>query len=100
MRIIAKRTIVNFGTKNPSARASLDHWLNITQAADWSSTNDVQQTFPKAKILNSERIRFEVAGRAFRLICAVDFRRRIIFVKVIGTHAEYDRIDVMTISQF
>lgn len=100
MRIIAKRTVVEFGSKNPSARASLDHWLNITQAADWSSTNDIQLTFPKAKVLNAERVRFEVAGGDFRMICAFDFRRRIVFVKFLGTHAEYDRVDAMTISQF
>lgn len=100
MRIIAKRTVVEFGSKNPSARASLDHWLSITQAADWSSTNDIQLTFPKAKVLNAERVRFEVAGGDFRMICAFDFRRRIVFVKFLGTHAEYDRVDAMTVSQF
>ncbi|MDX8355292.1 type II toxin-antitoxin system HigB family toxin [Cognatiyoonia sp. IB215182] len=100
MRIIAKRTITEFGAKNPNARASLDHWLNIAQAADWASTNDVQLTFPKAKVLNAERVRFEVAGGDFRMICAFEFRRRITFVKFIGTHKEYDRVDVMTVSQY
>lgn len=100
MRIIAKRTIAEFGARNPSAQASLDHWLNIAQAADWSSTNDVQLTFPKAKVLNAERARFEVAGGDFRMICAFDFRRRIVFVKFIGTHKEYDRVNVMTVSRF
>lgn len=100
MRIIAKRTVVEFGSKNPSARASLDHWLNIAQAADWSSTNDIQLTFPKAKVLNAERVRFEVAGGDFPMICAFEFRRRIIFVKFLGTHAEYDRVDAMTVSRF
>ncbi len=100
MRIIAKRTVVEFGSKNPSARASLDHWLNITPAADWSSTNDSQLTLPKAKVLNAKRVRFEIAGGDFRMICAFDFRRRIVFVKFLGTHAEYDRVDAMTVSQF
>lgn len=100
MRIIAKRTIAEFGTKNPSARASLDHWLNVTQGAEWASTNDVQLTFTKAKVLNAERVRFEVAGGDFRMICAFDFRRKIVFVKFIGTHNEYDRVDAITVSQF
>ena len=52
------------------------------------------------KVLNSERVRFEVAGGNYRLVAAFDFRRQIAFVKFIGTHAEYDRIDALTVSQF
>ena len=100
MRIIAKRTVVVFGEKNPAARASLTHWLSVTAAATWSSTNDVQASFSKAKVLNAERVRFEVAGGDFRLICAFDFARGVAYVKFIGTHAEYDRIDALTVSQY
>jgi mRNA interferase HigB len=54
----------------------------------------------KAKVLNGERIRFEVAGGNDRLVAAFDFRRQVAFVKFLGTHAEYDRIDALTFSQF
>ena len=53
-----------------------------------------------AKVLNRERVRFEVAGGNYRLVAAFDFRRQIAFVKFIGTHAEYDRIDALKVSQF
>ena len=51
-------------------------------------------------MLNRERVRFEVAGGNYRLVAAFDFRRQIAFVKFIGTHAEYDRIDALKVSQF
>jgi HTH-type transcriptional regulator / antitoxin HigA len=51
-------------------------------------------------VLNRERVRFEVAGGNYRLVVAFDFLRQIAFVKFIGTHAEYDRIDALTVSQF
>jgi mRNA interferase HigB len=51
-------------------------------------------------VLNRERVRFEVAGGNYRLVVAFDFRRQVAFVKFVGTHAEYDRIDASTISQF
>jgi mRNA-degrading endonuclease HigB of HigAB toxin-antitoxin module len=54
----------------------------------------------KAKVLNRERVRFEVAGGNYRLVAAFDFRRQIAFVKFIGTHAEYNRIDALKVSQF
>lgn len=100
MRIIAKRTVVEFAAKHPAARASLEHWMRIATVAIWTSTSDVQSAFSKAKVLNAERVRFEVAGGDFRMICAFDFRREVTFVKFIGTHAEYDRIDALTISKF
>ena len=69
------------------------------RVAQWAST-EVQKAAPKAKVLNRERVRFEVAGGNYRLVAAFDFRRQIAFVKFVGTHAEYDRIDAMTVSQF
>ena len=62
--------------------------------------DDIRQTAPKAKILNRERARFEIAGGNYRLIAAVDFRRQIVFVKFIGTHAEYGAVDALTVAQF
>jgi mRNA interferase HigB len=61
---------------------------------------EVQRAAPKSKVLNRERVRFEVAGGNYRLVIAFDFRRQVAFVKFIGTHAEYDRIDALTVSQY
>ena len=98
MRIIARSTIATFSTAHPDAAKSLRHWLEITKHASWASTADVQSTFSKAKVLNAERVRFEVSGGDYRLIAAFDFRRKIVFIKFIGTHADYDRIDALTVS--
>ena len=100
MRIIARSTLVGFWEKHPETKASLTHWQNVTKAADWRNTNDVQAAFSKAKALNGERVRFEVAGGDYRLIVAFDFRRSIAFVKFVGTHTEYDRINALTASLF
>jgi mRNA interferase HigB len=61
---------------------------------------DVRLSAPNAKIPNGERARFEVAGGNFRMIIAFDFGREIAFVKFIGTHAEYDRINALTVALF
>ena len=62
--------------------------------------NDVQLAYPKAKALNGGRARFEIQGGDFRLIAAFDFGRQLAFIKFIGTHAEYDRIDALTAARF
>lgn len=100
MRVIARRVVVDFWGRHPEAKASLERWQTLVRAAQWASTDEVQEAAPKAKVLNRERVRFEVAGGNYRLVAAFDFRRQFAFVKFVGTHAEYDRIDAMTVSQF
>lgn len=100
VRIIAVSTLVAYGDKHPDAKSSIIHWITLTRAAKWDDPLDVTRSFSKAKVLNGERLRFEIAGGAHRLIVAFDFGRGIAFIKFIGTHAEYDRVDALTVSQF
>jgi mRNA interferase HigB len=100
MRIVARSVLVAFWTRHPETRVSLERWLRFVKSAQWHSTDDVQAAAPKAKVLNRERVRFEVAGGNYRMVVSFDFRRQIVFVKFIGTHAEYDKIDALTVSQF
>ena len=62
--------------------------------------SEVALAFSKAKSVSGDRMRFEVSGGDYRLIAAFDFHRQIVFVKFIGSHAEYDRVDAATVSQF
>ena len=100
MRVLARNVLVRFWEKHPETEIPLERWYAMTKSARWASTDEVQKAAPKAKVLNRERIRFEIAGGNYRLVVAFDFRRQIAFVKFIGTHAEYDRINPLTVSQF
>lgn len=100
MRVIARNTLHDFWGKHPEARVPLERWYRLVRAAHWTSTDEVRRAAPKCKVLNRERVRFEVAGGNYRLIAAFDFRRQVAFVKFIGSHADYDQIDPFTIAQF
>lgn len=100
MRVIARSVLVGFWEKHPETKVPLERWYKLTKAAHWKSTDDVQRASPKAKVLNRERVRFEISGGNYRLIVAFDFRREIVFIKFIGTHAEYDDIDALTVALF
>ena len=100
MRLIAQSTLAAFAERNPQASASLQHWRRVVKDAQWTTVGEVQAAFSTAKALNGERVRFEIAGGNFRLICAFDFRRSIAFVKFVGTHADYDKIDALTVTLF
>ncbi|HEY8576349.1 MAG TPA: type II toxin-antitoxin system HigB family toxin [Devosia sp.] len=100
MRIVAEGTLRSFALRHPAAKPALLHWRLVVKAASWQSTQEVLRSFSKAKVLNAERVRFEVAGGSFRLIAAFDFRLQIAFIKFVGTHAEYDAVDGLTVSLF
>jgi mRNA interferase HigB len=100
MRVIARNTLVDFWSKHPEAKVTLERWYKLVRAAHWASTDEVQKVAPKSEVLNRERVKFEVAGGNYRLVVSFDFHRQVAFVKFIGTHEEYDRVDALTISQF
>jgi mRNA interferase HigB len=100
MRIVAQKNLQDFWETTPAAETALRLWLEKVRAAKWATMNDVQAMWSKARPLNGERVRFEVAGGDFRLIVAIYFPAKMVWVKFIGTHAEYDKIDALTVEQF
>jgi len=100
MRVIARRTLREFvrslaGRRDqPVVKAALDAWFAEVKHARWSSTADVKRAYRTASIISSDRIVFNIKGNAYRLVVAIDFRKSIVWVKWIGSHREYDRIDV------
>ena len=100
MRIIARSTLTAFAARNPKASAAIERWHRIAKHATWSTPEEVKATFSGAKVLSGERVRFELHGGDFRMIVAFDFRRRVAFVKFLGTHAEYEKVDALTIELF
>jgi mRNA interferase HigB len=100
MRIIAWSTLAAYAKAHPETEVSLVRWRTLVKAARWTSMDEVRQAAPNAKILNAERVRFEIAGGNYRLIATIQFPRQMVYVKYIGTHAEYDKVNALTVSQF
>ncbi len=100
MHVISRRPLAAFGDNHPDAKASIEAWWTTAARAQWTSRNDVLGSFPNAHGVGDGRIRFEIAGGRYRLIVAFDFTRKVAFVKFLGSHAEYDRVDAATVSQF
>jgi mRNA interferase HigB len=100
MRIIARRTLREFvaaraGHKDRAAlKASLDAWFSEVKRADWKSAADVKRHYATASIVSADRIVFNIKGNDYRLVVAVDFEKGIVWIKWIGTHKDYDGIDV------
>ena len=103
MRVITRRTLKTFveilkGSKDQkSVKAAVESWFHEVQRADWKSPSDVLKSYGNASIVGSDRVVFNIKGNDYRLVVAVDYSRQIVFVKWIGTHADYDKIDVKTV---
>jgi mRNA interferase HigB len=100
MRIIARRTLRTFadsllGRQDQAAvKASLDAWFAEVGRARWTSAAEVKKLYASASIVTAERVVFNIKGNAYRLVASVDYEKGIVWIKWIGSHDEYDRIDV------
>ncbi|WP_256807179.1 type II toxin-antitoxin system HigB family toxin [Bradyrhizobium sp. Bra64] len=100
VRIIKQSTLAKFAAANPKAKPAIARWVKLVRAAGWASMNEIQTTVPGVVVLNGERARFEIAGGSFPLIVAFAFKHQIAFIKFTGTHAEYDKIDALTVAMY
>jgi len=96
-RIFAKSTLKEYWEKHPDSEQFLKTWYNTAMNSVWRTPNEVKNTYPNASILKDSRIVFNIKGNSYRLIVKFNFEKQWIFIKFIGTHEEYDRIDANTI---
>ena len=100
MRVIARSTLRKFveqrvGQKdNPALKAALDAWFAEVSKASWRNAADVRRLYAAASIVTADRIVFNIKGNDYRLVVAVDYEKAIVWIKWVGTHRDYDRIDV------
>lgn len=97
MRIIAKSTIQNYWIANPLAEHSLLDWYDSVKKVNWQTPNDVKITYGNASIVANNRVVFNIKGNSYRLVTEIDYIFQLVFIIWVGTHAEYDKIDVTKI---
>lgn len=97
-RIFAKRTLREFWEKHADSEQYLKTWYDTAMRSQWKTPNDVKNTYANAtSILKDERIVFNIKGNSYRLVIKRNFEKQWIFIRFIGTHAKYDKIDANTI---
>lgn len=97
MRVIARKTIRDFYEQHAGSKASLEAWFHETVAARWHGPQDIKRRYPPADILPGNRVVFNIKGNTYRLIVKIHYNTGIVFIRFVGTHAEYDRIDATRI---
>ena len=100
MRVLSKSTLREFWTRHPRAEQPLTAWYDIAKTAKWQHSADLKQTFATASIITSERVVFNIHGNDYRLVAHIDYEFKLVFIRFIGTHSEYDKIDAATVRLF
>ena len=94
MRIIAKRALREFWELHPDAEQPLLAWYREVEQEDWDTPAKVKEKYRSVSIVGGNRAVFNIKGNAYRLVVRINYPFRIVYIRFVGTHAEYDRIDV------
>ena len=97
MRIISRRRLVEFWQTHPGAEQPLRAWYTEAKKARWSSPAEIKAVYRSASILSNNRVVFNIKGNTYRLVVIVEYTQGKMFIRFVGTHAEYDRIDATSI---
>jgi mRNA interferase HigB len=99
MRIISRKALRQFWRKQEYADAEqpLRAWFREASAADWSNPSAIKAMYRSASLLGNSRVVFNIAGNKYRLVVKVNYRYRVMYIRFVGTHRQYDKINVMEI---
>jgi mRNA interferase HigB len=99
MRIIAQRTLKAFyeQSRYRDSQAPLESWYAEARSASWSAPADIKEQYRSASIIPGNRVVFNIAGNKYRLVVKIHYNTGIVFIRFIGTHAQYDKINAETI---
>lgn len=97
MRVISKATLEAFWNVHPDSKQPLLAWHDEAKSAKWAAPQDIRNQYASASFIGNNRVIFNIKGNNYRLIVAVAYRFQAVYIKFIGTHAEYDRIDAATV---
>lgn len=97
MRIISRRALRDFWVKHPDTEQPLRAWYASVKRADWKTPSDVKATYRNASIIGNNRVVFNVKGNSYRLVTAIDYQYGIVYIRFLGTHQTYNKINVTTI---
>lgn len=97
MVIISKTILVEFGLQHADSIEPLNKWYENTKNADWSNFSEIKKTFNSVDSIGNDRYVFNIKGNTYRIVAMIFFDIRTIFIRFVGTHKEYDKVDCKTV---
>jgi mRNA interferase HigB len=97
MHVLSRKTLRDFWERVPEAEGALQAWFHEATAADWKTSAELRAKYGSASIISAERVVFNICGDKYRLVVRINYASGTIFIRFVGTHREYDRVDVGTV---
>ncbi len=92
-RIVAKRTLREFWEQHPDSKDYLETWYETVRAASWNTPNEIKEVYATVTILKNSRVVFNISGNKYRLIAKINYNKQWLFIRFIGIHREYDKVN-------
>ena len=93
MHVISRKTLVDFWKRHPESKGALEAWFSEASSAEWKTMPDIRRRFGSADFLAGNRVVFDICGNKYRLIVRIAYQAKIVYIRFVGTHAEYSKID-------
>ncbi len=97
MRIISRKALKLFWEKHPDSEQPLRAWLKNVKQSEWKAPADIKSSYRSASFIANNRVIFNIKGNHYRIIIAIKYRHSVVYIRFVGTHSEYDKIDAATI---
>ena len=97
VRIISRKKLVDYYSAHKEVKEQLETWYHIVKKAEWNNPQDVKELFGSASIVGKNRVVFNIKGNKYRLITAINYQMKIVSIRFIGSHKEYDKINAEVI---
>tara|TARA_R110002049_G_scaffold141499_3_gene303177 strand:+ start:879 stop:1172 length:294 start_codon:yes stop_codon:yes gene_type:complete len=97
MRVFARKTLCEFWNNHSDSEDALEAWFSEAESSSWELSADIKNHYPHASLLPDNRVIFNIKGNNYRLVVKINYGYGQVFIRFVGTHAEYDKIDATTI---
>ena len=97
MRIISRKALKTFWDKHPDSEQPLRAWVKHVSNSEWETPTDIKNSYRSASFIANDRVVFNIKGNHYRIIIAIKYQHGVVYIRFVGTHAEYDKINATTI---
>jgi len=100
VRVFNTNTLLAFGRGHAGSEQAFRELSRTLRQANWGNFQEVEKAYPPSRSIKGDRVVFNVKGNEYRVVAAIDYERKAVFIKFVGTHAEYDRVDPETVNRY
>lgn len=93
VHVISKKTLVDYYNKHKEIKSQLEAWYHEAKNAEWKNPQEIKEKYGSASIIGDKRVVFNIKGNKYRLVTMINYQMKIVYIRFIGTHKEYDKIN-------